>query len=138
MRKAPILIRLASYFFMITGVIAMGILAIAWLNPIESSKLSIAFLTNKFQFSEDPILFSLLALFFVFAGITGLGIVTKKSYAYDLGILYSIAGLVFFNLLILLKMGLINSPGTSIVIQVAIFGGFLAYLARHRTEWKNG
>lgn len=138
MRKAPLLIRLFSYFFVFMGVVAIFILADAWLNTHRTAKLTISFLTNSSSFEENPLLFSAMSLFFVFSGITGLAIVLKRSYAYDLGIIYCIVGLIFFNALIILRIGLVTSPMTGMVIQALTLGGFLVYLARHRVEWKSG
>lgn len=138
MRKAPLLIRLFSYFFIFMGVVALGTLVIAWLSPNESSKLNISFLTNRFIFTEHPILFTVTSLFFVFSGIIGLAIVLKRSFAYDLGIVYCVIGLIFFSTLIISRIGLINDQIMSLIIQGIIFGGFLIYLVRHRSKWKNG
>jgi hypothetical protein len=137
MRKAPLLIKLFSYFFVFMGVVAIFTLADAWLNSHRTTKLTISFLTNGASFEESPLLFSALALFLVSSGICGLAIVLKRAYAYDLGIIYCIAGLVFFNALIMLRIGLITSPATGIVIQALTLGGFLVYLVRHRAEWKS-
>ena len=136
MRKAPLLIRIVSYFFIFMGVVALAALSLPLLNPEQSSKVSITFLTNSFNYGKSPALFATTTCFFVFAGITGLSIVRQKACAYDLGIAYSIAGLVFFDALILLKNGLINHQIVSLVIQTVFFGGFLAYLIKHRSEWK--
>lgn len=136
MRKAPLFIRLFSYFFIFMAVVATGTLALAWLSPGGLSEISVSFLTNRLVFTEHPILFTAAFLFFVFSGITGFTIVMKRSYAYDLGIACCMVGLVFFNVLIFLKIGLVSDPMTSMVIQAGVFGGFLTYLVRHRTEWK--
>jgi hypothetical protein len=136
MRKVPLLVRLICYFFIFMGVASVGTLAFAWLRTNEASNLSVSFLTNSFVFKAHPLLFTITCLFFVGSGITGLTIVMKRSFAYDLGIAYCITVLVFFSTLIILKLGLISGQITSLVIQAAIHGGFLAYLTRHRTEWK--
>lgn len=120
------------------GVIALGALAIVWLGLNEPSKVSISFLTNKFIFAEHPILFTATALFVVFSGITGFAIVMQRSFAYDLGIIYCLVGLIFFNTLIILRIGLINDQIFSLIIQIIAFGGFLTYLVCCRSKWKNG
>ena len=136
MLKAPLLVRIFSYFFIFMGVVALAALSLPWLDPDQSAKVSITFLTNSFTYGKSPALFAATSFFFVFAGITGISIVRQKAYAYDLGIAYSIAGLVFFDALVLLKTGLINQQILSLVIQTLFFGGFLAYLIKHRPEWK--
>ncbi|MEO7932805.1 MAG: hypothetical protein ABIT76_06580 [Chthoniobacterales bacterium] len=137
MRKAPLFIRIISYFFIFMGIVAIGTLGVAGSNPSETQKMSVSFLTNSFSYNQNPTLFAATCLLFVFAGITGLAIVFRRSYAYDLGIVYCVCSLVFFTTLIILRVGLINHPAISITIQFLLFGGFLAYLIRNRSKWKN-
>ena len=65
-------------------------------------------------------------------------IIRKHPFAYDLGIIHCIVGFVFFGLLIISNVGLVNSQATSMMIQILFFGGLITYFMRHRSEWKNG
>jgi hypothetical protein len=138
MRKAPLFIRIASCFFLFMGAVAVWTLAAAWSGTVDAASVDVSFLTNRFSYDQHPILFSVVCLFFIFSALVGLAILLRWRYAYDFAIGYALIGLGFFLTLIFLGLGLVNTPLTSILVQIAIFGGFLFYLIRNRTRWING
>ncbi len=134
MRRAPLLIRLFSYFFIFMGVVALAAL------PFDdgfSEGVSLSFLTVTVTYGSNPVVFVLIDLYFVFAGLVGLAIVTGRSYACDLGILYCLGGLSFFCTLVFLGIGRPNVPA-SLVILALTLGSFLCYLIASRKEWRTG
>jgi len=138
MRKAPTLIRIFSYFFMFMGIVASIALADGWLSANAAPHLRVTFITNSFQFSETPILYTATSLFFIFSGVLGLLIILKRPCAYDVGIVYCITGLLFFNTLAVLRKGLIQDQLFGIILHSIIFGGFMIYLMRNHEKWKRG
>lgn len=140
MRKAPLLVRIFCYLFIFMGAVALLALVNAPLFPNKSSDpdSAVMFLTIRVTSTGHPILYITTLLFFVFSGITGLAVITKRSYAYDLGIMYCLLGLVYFSSLSIFQLGLATSLVMSLLVQFIFFGVFLNHLLGHRSQWKNG
>jgi hypothetical protein len=70
-------------------------------------------------------LFSALSLLFILAGVVGFFILRRKSFAYDLGIFYSVASLLFLGTLAVLQIGRKADVFTSFIVLSLTFGWFL-------------
>jgi hypothetical protein len=123
--KIPFVIRLFSYLFIYLAVASIGCLSSAWSSPALGQNLSIGFLTAEFKFSSNPLLFSALSLLFILAGVVGFFILRRKSFAYDLGIFYSVASLLFLGTLAVLQIGRKADVFTSFIVLSLTFGWFL-------------
>jgi high-affinity Fe2+/Pb2+ permease len=107
--KPPLWIRLPSYFFIYLAVVTLALWSLAAFAPIHvHQKLTIGFFTSSFAYEDHPELFVVASLLIILAGATGLMIVTRKRFAYDFGIFFPFALLLFSRLPI--------APGLSLVL----------------------
>jgi len=119
----------------------MGGIAILLFPSVSSGRMSakestVGFLSVSASFQTNPTLYTAISLYFIFAGIVGWAILWRRTWAYDLAIVYCLVGLSFFGAMIALRIGLLTGPANAAFNLAISLGWFLVYLIRNRIKWR--
>jgi len=131
----PTWVRVFSYLFLIFLIFPIFV---AWQIFETGAQYSISAFGLELEGGEDSLAWMLAvdAVLFM-AALTGLFIVTKRSFAYEFGILYCAAALAVTIPANFLIGDWNGDAWSNILVQYPLLICFLVHLIRNRAQWKN-
>ena len=136
-RKAPLWIRIPSYFFAFMGVVSIATIACLVVNPQARPNISISFVSNSVSYTDYPITFLGIAAMFIFAGIVAFSILFRWKPAFDIGAAYCATALLFLGTITAMGIGVVNDTFSTYVALTLVFGGLGTYFLKRRDQWMN-